>query len=204
MDVTLVDDGLQNPDSVNITNGIQIYKRVAHNCNYAIGTDPVWGISSNKLTFQNGIKMKLSVIFGVLHMTMGIICKGTNAIFFKDYPTFFTEVVAGLIILLAPFGWMDLLIFGKWFRPLDLDSPELCNEMTCPDNYGTIDNDPKAKIPMPRGSEMGPPMTKADYDNQHSPSVINIMIDLVFNFGSPKPEHSKMYAYIGEDQNQEF
>jgi V-type H+-transporting ATPase subunit a len=67
--------------------------------------------------------MKLSVIFGVLHMTMGIICKGTNAIYFKDYPTFFTEVVAGLIILLAPFGWMDLLIFGKWFRTLDIDSP---------------------------------------------------------------------------------
>ena len=201
MDVTLKDDGLGNPDSVNITNGIQIYRRVAHNCNYAIGVDPVWGIAANKLTFQNGIKMKLSVIFGVLHMTMGIICKGTNAIYFKDYPTFFTEVVAGLIILLAPFGWMDLLIFGKWFRPIDLDSPELCTESTCPFNYQTPTGPDHKPVPMERGAEMGPPMSKADYDNQHSPSVINIMIDLVFNFGSAKPEHAQMYPYIGDTQD---
>jgi len=30
------------------------------------------------------------------------------------------------------------------------------------------------------------------------------MIDLVFNFGSPKPEHAKMYPYIGETQDDEF
>ena len=182
---------------------MQIYRRVSHSCNYAVGTDPVWGISSNKLTFQNGIKMKLSVIFGILHMTIGIILKGTNNIYFKDYPSFFTEVVAGLIILLAPFGFMDLLIFGKWFRPLDIDDPTLCNEQTCPDNYQTPNSDAKP-VSMPRGSEMGPPMTKGEYDNQHSPSVINIMIDLVFNFGSPKPEHAKMYPYIGETQDDEF
>merc|ERR1712216_3367 len=86
-----------------------------------MGTDPVWGIASNKLTFINGIKMKLSVIFGVLHMTMGIIHKGTNPIYFRDWPSFFTEVVAGTIILLGLFGWMDLLIFAKWLKELDIE-----------------------------------------------------------------------------------
>jgi V-type H+-transporting ATPase subunit a len=67
--------------------------------------------------------MKISVIIGVLHMSMGIICKGTNTIYFKDYASFFTEVVTGLIILLGLFGWMDLLIFGKWFSHIDIDDP---------------------------------------------------------------------------------
>lgn len=65
--------------------------------------------------------MKLSVIFGIIHMSMGIVIKGTNAIYFKDYPTFFTEVCTGLFILLGLFGWMDALIIGKWLCPIDID-----------------------------------------------------------------------------------
>jgi V-type H+-transporting ATPase subunit a len=80
-----------------------------------MGVDPVWGLSTNKLNFANGIKMKLSVIMGIVHMTIGVLMKGTNAVFHKDWPTFFFEVVAGLVMLLGLFGWMDLLIYGKWF-----------------------------------------------------------------------------------------
>lgn len=71
------------------------------------------------------MKMKLSVIFGVLHMTMGVVSKGTNCVYFKDWPSLFTEVIAGLIILLGLFGWMDLLIIAKWFCHLDIMSPKL-------------------------------------------------------------------------------
>ena len=53
-----------------------IYHRISHDCNYAMGIDPVWGISSNELNLSNNIKMKLSVIFGVLHMSFGIFHKG--------------------------------------------------------------------------------------------------------------------------------
>jgi len=98
-----------------------------------MGTDPIWGITSNKLTFINGVKMKISVIFGVLHMTMGILHKGTNCVYFRDWASLFTEVIAGLVILLGLFGWMDLLILAKWLTPLNIDDMENTTDRTrCP------------------------------------------------------------------------
>lgn len=66
--------------------------------------------------------MKLAVILGVAHMTLGIVTKGTNTIFFGDYMAFVFEVITGLIILLGLFGWMDILIFAKWFYVMNPDS----------------------------------------------------------------------------------
>mmetsp|Transcript_96409 Transcript_96409/g.132749 ORF Transcript_96409/g.132749 Transcript_96409/m.132749 type:complete len:80 (+) Transcript_96409:1667-1906(+) len=63
--------------------------------------------------------MKLAVILGVVHMTLGIITKGTNTIFFGQYMAFVFEVITGLIILLGLFGWMDVLIFEKWYYVMD-------------------------------------------------------------------------------------
>ena len=57
------------------------WKRSNNKCVYPFGQDPVWSVANNKLTLVNSIKMKMSVIFGVLHMSFGIMCKGTNMIF---------------------------------------------------------------------------------------------------------------------------
>lgn len=65
--------------------------------------------------------MKLSVIFGVLHMLHGIITKGGNAIYFKQWATLFTEVITGFVILVGLFGWMDILIYAKWLFPLNIE-----------------------------------------------------------------------------------
>lgn len=100
-----------------------MYKRTSFDCNVAFGTDPVWGVSRNKLTFVNNIKMKMSVIFGIAHMTMGILVKGTNCIYNGHWLEFFTEVIAGLAILLGLFGWMDALIIAKWFHSIDIFDP---------------------------------------------------------------------------------
>ena len=78
--------------------------------------DPIWSITNNRLTFVNSVKMKMSVIFGIFHMTIGIILKGTNTLYFGWIVIFMTEVVAGLIILLGLFGWMDVLIIAKFFK----------------------------------------------------------------------------------------
>jgi len=37
--------------------------------------------------------MKLAVIIGVFQMVLGIVLKGLNSIFFKDYLTFFFEFI---------------------------------------------------------------------------------------------------------------
>lgn len=87
-----------------------------------MGLDYAWGMSTGKLSFANGVKMKMSVIFGILHMNFGILIKGTNAIFKGNWPIFFLEVVGGLVILNALFGWMDLLVFNKWMHPVNLFS----------------------------------------------------------------------------------
>ena len=54
--------------------------RLESRCVYPFGQDPVWAASENKLTLVNSIKMKMSVIFGVIHMSFGILVKGTNMI----------------------------------------------------------------------------------------------------------------------------
>lgn len=58
--------------------------------------------------------MKISVIIGVIHMSMGIVTKGLNSLNTKNYLKFWTEVVTGFLILNGLFGWMDVLIIYKW------------------------------------------------------------------------------------------
>jgi V-type H+-transporting ATPase subunit a len=62
-------------------------------CTYPIGIDPVWSVSENELTFVNSYKMKLSVIIGVIHMLFGILLKGTNSVFFKNWLDLIFEFV---------------------------------------------------------------------------------------------------------------
>lgn len=140
--------------------GKYYYPRKGFGCNYSFGVDPVWGLATTQLTFTNGIKMKLSVIMGIVHMTIGVITKGTNTIFNKDWPSFIFEVCTGLVMLLGLFGWMDLLIYGKWFFPLDFTS---------------------RKIYIVDGQNE----YEGDLVNRLVPSVINIMITTVFSGGSP-------------------
>lgn len=58
--------------------------------------------------------MKLAVIIGVAHMSMGVVVKGLNTVYFSNYLSLIFEVFTGLIILLGLFGWMDVLIIAKW------------------------------------------------------------------------------------------
>lgn len=99
-----------------------VYLRKGEDCVYPFGFDPAWGMTTNDLTTSNGIKMKVSVIFAIFHMTIGVLIKGTNLLYSRSWAHLFAEVITGLIILLGLFGWMDYLIFVKWLYPLDIDS----------------------------------------------------------------------------------
>ena len=83
-------------------------------CTYPLGVDPKWYSSDNELTFTNSFKMKLSVIIGVIQMTIGIIFRGLNNLFFGDYLGFFVEFIPQLLFMCLLFGYMIVLIFIKW------------------------------------------------------------------------------------------
>lgn len=97
-----------------------VIPRVSPECTYLFGNDPAWGVTSNRLSMSNGVKMKMSVVFGVLHMMIGIVHKYANAIHRKHWAILITECIGGTIILLGLFGWMDFLVFQKWLTPLDI------------------------------------------------------------------------------------
>jgi V-type H+-transporting ATPase subunit a len=83
-------------------------------CVYPIGVDYVWGLANNKLAFTNVMKMKISVILAIAQMSIGIIIKAINASYKKDRIQFYFEFIPMLTLLLVLFGWMDVLIIGKW------------------------------------------------------------------------------------------
>lgn len=58
--------------------------------------------------------MKTAVIFGVLHMCLGILQKGMNALYHRDRLEFWHEFLPQLIMMLCLFGYMDLMIIIKW------------------------------------------------------------------------------------------
>jgi V-type H+-transporting ATPase subunit a len=68
--------------------------------------------------------MKISVILGVLQMSLGVCMKGFNALYFKSYVDFFFEFIPQIALLLALFGWMDTLIVAKWIFNVDIDAIE--------------------------------------------------------------------------------
>jgi V-type H+-transporting ATPase subunit a len=61
---------------VETSNGSETYFQRKEGCNYKLGFDWVWGLAMNEITYVNSFKMKLSIVIGVLHMTLGIIFKG--------------------------------------------------------------------------------------------------------------------------------
>lgn len=84
------------------------------NCVYRIGIDPAWYIADNELQFINNLKMKMSVIFGVAQMSLGIFMKAFNAVHFRQPIDFLFEFLPQIILLWVLFGWMDFLIVVKW------------------------------------------------------------------------------------------
>lgn len=85
------------------------------NCDYMVGIDYTWHHASNGIGFVNSLKMKMSIIIGVLHMILGILLKGSNNLYFKDYAGFFFEFIPQLVFMISTFGYMVFCIIYKWF-----------------------------------------------------------------------------------------
>lgn len=85
------------------------------NHSYAIGVDPIWQVGgNNKIHFQNSLKMKLSIVFGVLHMVFGLSLRCCNYYHANDMWSMINVFAPQLIFLLALFGYLTALILIKW------------------------------------------------------------------------------------------
>ncbi|XP_004072422.1 V-type proton ATPase 116 kDa subunit a [Oryzias latipes] len=81
---------------------------------YPLGIDPIWNLASNRLTFLNSYKMKMSVIVGVIHMSFGVILSTYNHVYFKKKYNLYLVFLPELLFLLCLFGYLVFMIFYKW------------------------------------------------------------------------------------------
>jgi V-type H+-transporting ATPase subunit a len=98
---------------------------------YPFGVDPSWKGTSNEITFYNSLKMKVSIIFGVIHMAIGIVFSMLNAYHFKKWYDLFFVSLPSLIFFLSMFGYLAFLIVFKWVAVFSMmpNLPKIMNIM---------------------------------------------------------------------------
>lgn len=120
------------------------YKRLTYkdsdDCVYAFGMDPAWSLDpTQKLTFMNTAKEKISVIIAFFHLNFGIFCKLLNSVYFGRWKVLLFDVFTGFIIFFGLIGVMIISIYMKWLYPVnniepgqscemptELNSPNIC------------------------------------------------------------------------------
>ncbi|KAI4801089.1 hypothetical protein KUCAC02_000015, partial [Chaenocephalus aceratus] len=121
---------------------------------YPLGIDPIWNLATNKLTFLNSFKMKMSVIVGVTHMLFGVSLSLFNHLYFKKPLNIFLGFIPEIVFMASLFGYLALLVFYKWtaydaFTSKDAPSLLIHFINMCLFNY----NDPTNK-PLYRGQTL--------------------------------------------------
>uniref|UniRef100_A0A671LQ41 V-type proton ATPase subunit a n=1 Tax=Sinocyclocheilus anshuiensis TaxID=1608454 RepID=A0A671LQ41_9TELE len=81
---------------------------------YPLGIDPIWNLASNRLTFLNSYKMKMSVIVGIIHMTFGVVLGVFNHLHFRWTFNLYLIFLPELLFLLCLFGYLVFMIIYKW------------------------------------------------------------------------------------------
>nr|XP_024660237.1 V-type proton ATPase 116 kDa subunit a [Maylandia zebra] len=89
---------------------------------YPLGIDPIWNLATNRLTFLNSYKMKMSVIFGVIHMSFGVILSTYNHLYFRKKYNLYLVFIPELVFMLSLFGYLVFMIFYKWLAFSSVDS----------------------------------------------------------------------------------
>ncbi|XP_063360385.1 V-type proton ATPase 116 kDa subunit a 1-like [Cydia amplana] len=81
---------------------------------YPFGLDPVWQFAENNIIFLNSFKMKLSIIFGVIHMAFGVTMSVVNFNFLRKQQMIYLQYIPQILFLLLLFWYLCILMFMKW------------------------------------------------------------------------------------------
>lgn len=95
------------------------YKKANQDCTYVFGMDPSWALSPQVLNFTNSVKEKLSVIIAYFHLNFGIFLNALNAIYFGKWQKLWFDIVTGVIIFAGLIGYMVVLVYVKWWYPVN-------------------------------------------------------------------------------------
>jgi len=87
------------------------------NSPYPFGVDPAWQGASNGLTYFNSLKMKLSILLGVIQMCVGIFISLLNGVHFRHYVDIWCEFLPQMIFMISIFGYLCILVIVKWLQP---------------------------------------------------------------------------------------
>ena len=107
-----------------------INKKTIKKCVYPIGLDPVWIGNQNELAYTNSLKMKLSIIVGVVHMLLGIGLKGINYLNERRYNAFIFEFIPQFLFMFVLFGYLIYMIYYKWGTDYDEDTSQAPSLLT--------------------------------------------------------------------------
>eukprot|EP00216_Chloropicon_sp_CCMP2111_P004799 CAMPEP_0198237714 /NCGR_PEP_ID=MMETSP1446-20131203/3509_1 /TAXON_ID=1461542 ORGANISM="Unidentified sp, Strain CCMP2111" /NCGR_SAMPLE_ID=MMETSP1446 /ASSEMBLY_ACC=CAM_ASM_001112 /LENGTH=883 /DNA_ID=CAMNT_0043919949 /DNA_START=128 /DNA_END=2779 /DNA_ORIENTATION=- len=96
---------------------------------YAFGVDPIWHGTKTELTFLNSMKMKMSIVLGVIQMLLGVAVSCFNHLqkptgpqtSERDTLSITCEFVPRLLFLTCTFGYLAILILVKWFTASKAD-----------------------------------------------------------------------------------
>lgn len=94
---------------------------------YPFGIDPMWHHADNKTIFINSVKMKLSLIIGFMHMSLGSLISIWNAIYFKDKITLICVAIPQFIVFTLFLGYLVFLCVFKWL--VTSNYPSLVNTL---------------------------------------------------------------------------
>ena len=81
---------------------------------YPIGLDPTWHGAENNLVFTNSLKMKLSIVLGVAHMTFAMFLNVPNDLHFKRKSWIVAELLPQVLFMESLFGYLVITIVYKW------------------------------------------------------------------------------------------
>uniref|UniRef100_A0A7R9Z4K4 V-type proton ATPase subunit a n=1 Tax=Chlamydomonas euryale TaxID=1486919 RepID=A0A7R9Z4K4_9CHLO len=81
---------------------------------YSFGVDPAWRGTKTELPYLNSLKMKMSIIIGVIHMNLGILQSLNNNNYFRDRLSTVCEFIPQMLFLNSLFGYLSFMIVYKW------------------------------------------------------------------------------------------